>query len=151
LPTAASSQSVKIQALVNESFRFKPQPSCKSKRNPKKNSNFSHLLGQLQLQGRVSKFKLSLMRASDSYPSLNASENENQKENQTSLTHKASCQLELQARVSKFKLLLTRASDSYPNLDASQKKMKKKFKLLTLTGPAANCSFKLEYQNSSSH
>jgi hypothetical protein len=26
LPTATSSQSIKIQALVNESFRFRPQP-----------------------------------------------------------------------------------------------------------------------------
>jgi hypothetical protein len=36
LPAAASRKSVKIQALVNESFRNKPQPSCKSKKKIKK-------------------------------------------------------------------------------------------------------------------
>jgi hypothetical protein len=52
--------------------------------------------------------------------------------------------------VSKFKLSLTRALNSRPSLDASQIENQKEFKLLTLTGLAASCSFKAEYQNSSS-
>jgi hypothetical protein len=46
---------------------------------------------QLQLQGRMSKFKLSLKRALDSCPSLDASQKENRERNQTSHTHRASC------------------------------------------------------------
>jgi hypothetical protein len=52
--------------------------------------------------------------------------------------------------MSKFKLSLKRALDSCPCLVASQRKNRKEFKLLTLTGLAARCSLKAEYQNSSS-
>jgi hypothetical protein len=52
--------------------------------------------------------------------------------------------------VSKFKLLLRRALDSGPSLDASRKENQKEFKLLTLTGLAASCSYEVECQNSSS-
>jgi hypothetical protein len=90
------------------------------------------------------------MRARDSGPSLDANQKENKKRIQTSHTHRASCQMQLQGRVSKFKLSLTRALDSCPSLDASQKENQKEFKLLTLTGLAASCSFKVECQNSSS-
>jgi hypothetical protein len=69
----------------------------------------------------VSKFKLSLTRASDSGPNLDASQKENKKRIKTSHTPRASCQLQLQGRMSKFKLSLKRALDSYPSLDASQK------------------------------
>jgi hypothetical protein len=70
------------------------------KKKTKKGIQTSHIPRascQLQLQGRVSKFKLSLTRASDSGPSLDASQKENKKRIQTSHTHRASCQLQLQA------------------------------------------------------
>jgi hypothetical protein len=95
----------------------------------------------------VSKFKLSLTRASNSYPSLEQVKKNRIKRTQTSYTHRASCQLQLQARVSKFKLSLTRASDSYLILDASPKKNDKKIQTSHIH--RASCSFKPECQNSS--
>jgi hypothetical protein len=76
----------------------------------------------------VAKLKLSLTRASDSCPSLDASQKENKKRIKTPYTQRASCQLQLQGRVAKLKLSLTRASDSGPSLDASQKKNIKRIK-----------------------
>jgi hypothetical protein len=81
---------------------------------------------QLQLQARVSKFKLSLPRTSKTSPSLDASQKKYEKKNQTLITHRASYQLQLQARVSKFKLSLLRASKTSPSLDASTKKNERK-------------------------
>jgi hypothetical protein len=69
----------------------------------------------------VAKLKLSLTRASDSCPSLDASQKENKKRIKTPYTQRTSCQLQLQGRMSKFKLSLKRALDSCPSLDASQK------------------------------
>jgi hypothetical protein len=98
----------------------------------------------------VSKLKLSLTRALDSGPSLDASQKGNIKRIKTSHIHRANCQLQLQARVSKFKLSLARALDSGPSLDSSEKENKKKFILLTLIGPVASYIFKPECHNSSS-
>jgi hypothetical protein len=55
---------------------------------------------QLQLQGKVSKFKLSLTRALETSPSLHASQkNKLKKKTKTSHTHKANYQLQLQPKV----------------------------------------------------
>jgi hypothetical protein len=89
----------------------------------------------------VSKFKLSLTRASDSYPTLEQVKKNRIKRTQTSYTHRASCQLQLQARVSKFKLSLTRASDSYLILDASPEKNDKKIQ--TSHTQRASCQLQL--------
>jgi hypothetical protein len=114
LPAAASSQSVKIQALVTESFKNKPQPSCKSKKKWKKNSNFSYLQGQLPIAALSQSVKIqALINESFRFMSqLWCKSKKNEKRIQTSHSHRASCELQLQARVSRFKLSLMRTSDS---------------------------------------
>jgi hypothetical protein len=58
----------------------------KKKRKEKIQTSYIHRAScQLQLQGRVSKFKLSLTRASDSGPSLDSSQKKNKQINSTFL------------------------------------------------------------------
>jgi hypothetical protein len=90
-------------------------------KNSKKKFKLLRLTGPAAASRQSVKIQALNNENSDSYPSLNASKNEIQKENQTSLTHRASCQLQLQARVSKFKLSLTETSNSCPSLDISEK------------------------------
>jgi hypothetical protein len=70
-----------IQAHFIESFRNKPEPSCMSKKNEKKiqTSHIHRANCQLQLQARVSKFKLSLPRASETSTSLDGNQKKNGK------------------------------------------------------------------------
>jgi hypothetical protein len=96
---------------------------------------------------------LSLTRPSDSYPSLDASQEKKNKKNSNFSHSRPSCQLPAAASTLSVKTqgLVTRELQIHTfSLMQVQKKMIKKLKLLTLTGTVASCCFKPECQNSSS-